>query len=258
MAEPARAVLSVNGVCKSFGGFSAVDGMSFELQPGVIGGLIGPNGAGKTTLFNTLAGLLKPDAGEILLDGQPIQTLPPHRIFAAGLARTFQIPRPFPDMSVLENVMLVPVDQAGERFWNNWLRPALVAAQERQARARAEEIIEFCGLTRVRADQARSLSGGQLKLLELARVLMADPRLILLDEPAAGVNPALMATLTDKIQALNERGYTFLIIEHNMDVVMSICDPIMVMAQGQMLYQGDAAGVRKDPKVLDAYLGDLP
>ena len=251
-------MLRLDGVTKRFGGFTAVDGIGFDLPRGAIGGLIGPNGAGKTTLFNTMAGVVRPDAGEVLLDGTAMQNRPPHRIFAAGLSRTFQIPRPFPEMSVLENVMLVPAGQAGEWFWNNWLRPGTVARQERAAREKAEEIIEFCGLTRVRGDQASTLSGGQLKLLELARVLMADPKIILLDEPAAGVNPALMVTLVDKIQALNARGYAFLIIEHNMDVVMSICDPILVMAQGRLLYEGDADGARRDPAVLDAYLGDLP
>ncbi len=255
MAE--RALLSVKGVTKHFGGFAAVDGMSFDVPKGVIAGLIGPNGAGKTTLFNTIAGFAHPDEGEVLLDGEPIQGKTPHRIFAQGLSRTFQIPRPFPEMSVLENVMLVPLGQSGERFWNNWLRPGTIAREEEACRARAEETIAFCGLSPVQNDQASTLSGGQLKLLELARVLMADPKIILLDEPAAGVNPSLIVTLVDKIKALNERGYTFLIIEHNMDVVMSICDPILVMAQGRLLYQGDADGARADKAVLDAYLGDL-
>ena len=254
----ADTLLQLRGVTKRFGGFTAVDAISFNLPRGVIGGLIGPNGAGKTTLFNTMAGLMRPDAGEVLLDAVPIQNRPPHQIFAEGLSRTFQIPRPFPEMSVLENVMLVPLGQSGEQFWNNWLRPGTVAREERAARVRADEIIDFCQLTSVRNDQASTLSGGQLKLLELARVLMADPKLILLDEPAAGVNPSLMLTLVDQIKALNQRGYTFLIIEHNMDVVMSICDPIFVMAQGRLLYEGDAAGARRDPAVLDAYLGDLP
>ncbi len=251
-------LLQLRGVTKRFGGFTAVDAISLDLPRGAIGGLIGPNGAGKTTLFNTMAGLLRPDAGEVLLDEAPIQNRPPHRIFAQGLARTFQIPRPFPEMSVLENVMLVPPGQSGERFWNNWLRPGMVAREERAARARADEIIDFCRLAGVRNDQASTLSGGQLKLLELARVLMAEPKIILLDEPAAGVNPSLMLTLVDRIRALNRCGHTFLIIEHNMDVVMSICDPIFVMAQGRLLYEGDAGGARRDPAVLDAYLGDLP
>ncbi len=251
-------LLEVHGISKRFGGFTAVDSITFSLQRGVIGGLIGPNGAGKTTLFNTMAGFLEADSGTVLLDTVPIQNRTPHRIFAEGLARTFQIPRPFPEMSVLENVMLVPLGQSGERFWNNWFRSGSVLREERTGRAQAEEIIEFCGLTKVRSDQASTLSGGQLKLLELARVLMAEPKIILLDEPAAGINPSLMMTLVEKIQELNERGHTFLIIEHNMDVVMSICDPILVMANGKLIYEGAAAAVRGDPAVLDAYLGDLP
>lgn len=253
-----KSLLKLRGVTKRFGGFTAVDGISFELEKGVIGGLIGPNGAGKTSLFNALAGLLIPDEGEIFLDGVPIHNLPPHKTFWAGLARTFQIPRPFLEMTILENVMTVREGQAGEMFWNNWFRHGLVAREEKVLREKAEEIIEFCGLTRVCGDQANTLSGGQMKLLELARVLMADPKIILLDEPAAGVNPSLMMTLVDKIEALNERGHTFLIIEHNMDVVMSICDPIMVMAQGKLIYKGDVDGARQNPQVLDAYLGDLP
>jgi len=252
------ALLRLRGITKTFGGFTAVDAMSLDLPRGAIGGLIGPNGAGKTTLFNMITGLVRPDSGEVVLDGTPIQNRRPHRIFAEGLSRTFQIPRPFPEMSVLENVMLVPSGQSGERFWNNWLRPGAVAREERAARVRAEGIIEFCGLTRVRGDRASGLSGGQLKLLELARVLMADPKLILLDEPAAGVNPSLMMALLDRIRALNGRGHSFLIIEHNMDVVMSICDPVFVMARGRLLYEGDAAGAREDPAVLDAYLGNMP
>lgn len=250
-------LLALNNVTKRFDGFTAVDGVSFEVAKGAIGGLIGPNGAGKTTLFNTLAGLEVPDEGSVTLDGAQISGSAPHRVFTAGLARTFQIPRPFPEMSVLENCMMVPSAQAGEAFWANWFLPGRVGAEERATREKASEIIEFCGLTRVRRDAASTLSGGQLKLLELARVLMADPKIILLDEPAAGVNPSLMRDLVDKIVALNQRGHTFLIIEHNMDVVMSICDPIMVMAQGRLIYRGDAAGAREDKAVLDAYLGDV-
>ena len=257
-ADKNACILSVQGVSKKFDGFTAVDDLSFELPRGVIGGLIGPNGAGKTTLFNTLAGLLKPDTGNILLDGSAIHPLPPHRVFSAGLARTFQIPRPFAQMTVLENLMTVPENQAGEHFWNNVLRPKRVARQEQELRESAREIIDFCDLTRVQGDHANTLSGGQLKLLELARVLMSRPKLILLDEPAAGINPTLMLSLVDKITELNKRGYTFLIIEHNMDVVMSICDPILVMAQGKRIYYGDGAGARQEPAVLDAYLGGLP
>lgn len=252
------ALLELQNVSKHFDGFVAVDNVSFDLPSGVISGLIGPNGAGKTTLFNTLSGLLNADAGAVFLDGTAIHRLPPHRVFAKGLARTFQIPRPFPQMTVLENVMTVPTGQSGERFWNNWLRSSAVAKQEHDIRDKAMELIDFCGLMPVHGSTAITLSGGQLKLLELARVLMSDPKIILLDEPAAGVNPTLMRSLVDRIQALNDQGYTFLIIEHNMDLVMSVCDPIMVMAQGRLIYKGDALGARENPDVLDAYLGDLP
>ena len=254
-AQPA--LLEVQGISKHFGGFTAVDNVSFSIPAGVIAGLIGPNGAGKTTLFNLMAGQLDADQGSIFLDGKPIHQLAPHQVFKTGLARTFQIPRPFPQMTVLENVMTVPERQSGERFWNNWLLPGKVAREERELRTSVEEVLEFCGLSSVRADPASSLSGGQLKLLELARVLMADPKIILLDEPAAGVNPSLMSSLIDRIIALNERGYTFLIIEHNMEIVMSVCEPVVVMAQGSVIYQGTAAGARESRPVLDAYLGDL-
>ena len=259
MHEPAAqsALLELHGVSKHFGGFTAVDDVSFSIPAGCIAGLIGPNGAGKTTLFNLMAGQLDADQGKIFLDGKAIHQLPPHKVFKTGLARTFQIPRPFPQMSVLENVMTVPERQCGERFWNNWFLPGKVAREERELRASVEEVLEFCGLSSVRADPASSLSGGQLKLLELARVLMADPKIILLDEPAAGVNPSLMSSLMDRIITLNERGYTFLIIEHNMDIVMSVCEPVVVMAQGSVIYQGSAAGARESRPVLDAYLGDL-
>lgn len=255
MGKTDKTLLRLSGLAKRFGGFQAVNNVSFDLPAGAIGGLIGPNGAGKTTLFNILAGMLVADAGTVLLDNQPITGLPPHKVFAKGLARSFQIPRPFAEMTVLENVMMVPMGQSGELFWQNWLAPSRVAAEERVLREKALETIEFCGLTPVKGNLANALSGGQMKLLELARVLMSDPRLILLDEPAAGVNPALMATIIDKIQQLNARGYSFLIIEHNMDMVMSVCDPVFVMSQGELIYQGPPEGAQKNQMVLDAYLG---
>jgi branched-chain amino acid transport system ATP-binding protein len=251
-------MLEIDGVSKSFDRIRAVRDVSMRVEAGQIAGLIGPNGAGKTTLFNTVAGLHRPDRGAILLDGRSIAGLEPHAVFRAGLTRTFQIPRPFPEMTVLENVMLVPGDQAGERFWNNWLAGGRVRAQERQIREQARELIAFCGLGRAIGDLARTLSGGQLKLLELARALMADPKIVLLDEPAAGINPTLMEVLVEKILALNARGHAFLIIEHNMDLVMSICDPLMVMANGELIFSGPAEAARRDRRVIDAYLGDLP
>jgi branched-chain amino acid transport system ATP-binding protein len=252
------AMLELRQVRKAFGNLRAVDGVDLRVQAGRITGLIGPNGAGKTTLFNLIAGTLTPNAGEIDFLAQRIDGVTPDRIFHRGLARTFQVPRPFPQMTVLENLMLVPAHQAGELFWNNWLNPARVARQERQARERAYGVLETCALAGKAGELAGRLSGGQHKLLELARVLMIEPKLILLDEPAAGVNPVLLETLIDRVIALNRQGISFLVIEHNMDVVMSVCDPIVVMVQGQVICEGNAEAVRSDPRVLDAYLGELP
>ena len=248
--------LTAREVTKSFGGHRAVDGFSFTLARGSIGGLVGPNGAGKTTLFNCLAGALKPTSGQVQLDGRDITGASPDRVFAAGLARTFQIPRPFPEMSVLDNVMLAPRGQLGERFWTNWLRPRAVAQQERAVQAAARHWLDFVGLSALAAEPARVLSGGQRKLLELARVMVAEPKLVLLDEPGAGVNPALLDQIVDRVAELNRQGVTFLVIEHNMDLVATLCNPVMVMAQGRMLAQGPADAVLRDERVVQAYLGD--
>ena len=251
-------VLEVRGLVRSFGSLRAVDGVDLAVAQNTITGIIGPNGAGKSTLFNVVAGSIAPTAGEVLFEGRRIDRLSADRIFHRGLARTFQIPRPFPRMSVLENAMLVPLGQSGERFWANWWSAARVAHEEQANRARAHDVLGFCGLGGKLGDLAGTLSGGQQKLLELARVLMIEPRLILLDEPAAGVNPTLIETLIDRIVALKEKGVTFLIIEHNMDVVMRLCRPVIVMAQGRILAAGDPDAIRRDPAVLSAYLGDGP
>jgi branched-chain amino acid transport system ATP-binding protein len=248
-------MLVAENVTKGFGGPPVIAGVSFTLERGAIMGLIGPNGAGKTTLFNCLAGSLSPDAGTITLDGTRIDGLRPDQVFAAGLARTFQIPRPFAAMTVLENVMLAPRAQQGERFWANWISPGAVGAEERRNRAAALHWIDFVGLSHLAQQPARVLSGGQRKLLELARVLVAEPRLILLDEPAAGVAPPLLATIMEKIAALNAKGTSFLIIEHNMELVMALCRPVLVLAQGRVLMQGAPEAVRADPRVIEAYLG---
>ena len=248
--------LTAREVTKSFGGHRAVDGFSFTLARGAIGGLVGPNGAGKTTLFNCLAGALEPTSGQVQLDGRDITGASPDRVFAAGLARTFQIPRPFPEMSVLDNVMLAPRGQLGERFWANWLRPRAVAQQERAVHAAARHWLDFVGLSALAAEPARVLSGGQRKLLELARVMVAEPKLVLLDEPGAGVNPALLDQIVDRVAELNRQGVTFLVIEHNMDLVATLCNPVMVIAQGRMLAQGPADAVLRDERVVQAYLGD--
>jgi branched-chain amino acid transport system ATP-binding protein len=248
-------MLRVSGLSKEFGGVKAVDGVSFDLSLDRITGLIGPNGAGKTTLFNLIAGALRPSSGSVEFEGRRIDGRPPHAVFAAGIARTFQIPRPFAAMTVLENLMVAPGRQSGERFWRNWLGPRGVAAEERAHREKARELLAFVGLEKLANEPARILSGGQRKLLELARVMMAEPKLILLDEPGAGINPALLATMVDKIAALRRNGIGFLVIEHNMDLVMGLCEPILVMANGALLMEGTADEVRGDPRVLEAYLG---
>ena len=250
-------MLEAKGLVRAFGRFNAVDGVDLKVAPGTITGLIGPNGAGKSTLFNLIAGALPPTAGVIRFAGRDITGLAPNRIFTLGLARTFQIPRPFPRMTVLENAMLVPLHQSGERFWSNWLAGRRVAREERAIRERAAEALAFCGLGQKHDELAGNLSGGQQKLLELARIMMIDPKLILLDEPAAGVNPVLIETLIDRILALQARGVTFLIIEHNMDLVMRICSPLIVMTQGRVIARGPPDAVRNDPRVLDAYLGEV-
>ena len=252
---PDNDLLVVEKLSKNFGGHQAVSQVSFRLKAGAIGGLIGPNGAGKTTLFNCLSGFMKPASGQVHLAGQPIVGLAACDVFKAGLARTFQIPRPFLEMTVLENVMLAPTGQLGERFWTNWFQPGRVAAQELKTREAARHWIDFVGLSALESQPARVLSGGQRKLLELARVMVSQPRLILLDEPGAGVNPALLDQIVDKVAALNQQGATFLIIEHNMDLVATLCQPVMVMAQGELLTSGSAADVLSDPRVVEAYLG---
>src|SRR5487761_2006870 len=248
-------LLAADKVSKHFGGHQAVDQVSFSLPSGTITGLIGPNGAGKTTLFNCVAGFLKPSSGSILLNGRIIAGLPPHRVFAAGLARAFQIPRLFPEMTVIENVMTAACDQAGERFWNVWFRPALVRRREQEIREQARYWVNFVGLTDLENQPAQVLSGGQRKLLELARVIVSKPEIVFLDEPGAGVNPVLLDRIVEKISELNASGTTFLIIEHNMDLVAALCQSVMVMAQGRLLASGTAADVLSDPRVIEAYLG---
>ena len=248
-------MLEISDLTRRFGAARAVDRVSLRLPAGCIAGLIGPNGAGKTTLFNLIAGSLRPTAGRIRFLGRDISRAPPHRRLAAGLGRTFQIPRPFAAMTVLENVLLAAQGQRGERPFANWLAPWRVAAEERRNIARAREIIDFLALGRVAGAPAATLSGGQRKLLELARVLMAAPRLILLDEPAAGVNPTLLETIIARIRDLHARGIGFLIVEHNLDMVARLCSEVHVMAAGRLLVSGPPEVVTRDPRVIEAYLG---
>lgn len=252
MVEP---VLKLTGVSRSFGDFVAVEEVSLNIRSGSITGLIGPNGAGKSTLFNVIAGELAPSAGRVIFDGRDISGLSPDRRFAAGLGRTFQIPRPFKRMSVLENVMLAPLKQCGEGLLPAVFGRPRIRQQEAAIRKRAQEVLDFVTLRPLADQPAGKISGGQMKLLELARVLMGDPKLILLDEPAAGVNPALTEVLIGKIEELNRSGKTFLIIEHDMDFVMRHCDPVIALAEGRVVFEGTAAEAQSNPVLLDAYLG---
>lgn len=259
-ADPGRdagtAILQVRNLVKDFGGVHAVDDCSFDVRRGTITGLIGPNGAGKTTLFNLVTGFLKPTGGAITFMGRRIEGLSPHQTFRTGLVRTFQIPREFKRMSVLENLMLVPGGQRGERLWAAWLMPWRVSSEERAVERQALEVLDFLNLIHLKDEYAANLSGGQKKLLELGRMLMAKPEMILLDEPGAGVNPTLMNALVDDIRRTQqETGVTILIIEHDMDLVMSLCNPIIVMNAGTKLAEGTPQEVQRNPAVLDAYLG---
>ena len=249
-------LLRVESLVKDFGGLRAVDRCSLDVEEGTITGLIGPNGAGKTTLFNLITGFYSSDSGKVLFQGNDITGVPPYNLFKQGLCRTFQIPREFKEMTVVENLMFVPKNQGGEKILNPWFKGSLVRKQESEIHEKAIETLEFVNLIHLKDEFAGNLSGGQKKLLELARVMMADPTLILLDEPGAGVNPTLMKKLMEYIEILREeRGITFLLIEHDMDLVMSLCDPVIVMSEGKHLMQGTPEEVRSDQRVLDAYLG---
>lgn len=249
-------MLEVRNVNKSFGGLMAVFDCSLEVRKGSITGLIGPNGAGKTTLFNVITGYYKPDRGQIRFQGEDIGGLPPHRIFHKRIYRTFQITREFPHMTVLENLMLIPEGQLGESVWNTWFRMRAVKEQERAIKEKALEVLEFVELIALKDEYAGSLSGGQKKLLELAKSLMAEPELVLLDEPGAGVNPTLMRKLIDNIERLREdKGITFFLIEHDMDLVMTLCNPVIVMSEGRKLAEGTPEEIKRDERVLAAYLG---
>ncbi|MEM6889164.1 MAG: ABC transporter ATP-binding protein [Pseudomonadota bacterium] len=249
-------MIVVEDIHKNFGGFHAVDGASLTIDQGSITGLIGPNGAGKTTLFNVIAGVLQPTSGRVTMGGEDITGLPPHTLFHKGLLRTFQIAHEFASMSCRENLMMVPGAQSGEQLWNTWFGRRRIADEERALRAKADEVLEFLTISHLADQKAGQVSGGQKKLLELGRTMMVDARIVFLDEVGAGVNRTLLRTIGDAILRLNkERGYTFVVIEHDMDFIGRLCSPVICMAEGHVLAEGTLDEIKANPEVIEAYLG---
>ena len=256
LKDAGQAMITVENLHKHFGGFHAVDGASLKIETGSITGLVGPNGAGKTTLFNVIAGVLPPTSGRVVMDGEDITDLPPHELFDKGLLRTFQIAHEFSSMSCRENLMMVPSGQSGETLWNTWFGRKRIAEEERALKAKADEVLEFLTISHLADHPAGAISGGQKKLLELGRTMMVDAKIVFLDEVGAGVNRTLLNTIGDAIIRLNkERGYTFCVIEHDMDFIGRLCDPVIVMAEGRVLAEGTLDEIKANDDVIEAYLG---
>jgi len=251
-----KPILEINKVHKAFGALNVINECHLQVEQGSITGLIGPNGAGKTTLFNLIAGAFHPDSGKIMYAGEDITRCNPEALFKRGLLRTFQIAQEFSHLTALENLMMVPLDQPGERIINTWFRPGEVRAFELDVRQKANDVIDFLKLGHIKNELAGNLSGGQKKLLELGRTMMVDAKLVLLDEVAAGVNRTLLIDLVDNILRLNkELGYTFFVIEHDMDMIARLCSPVIVMAEGSKMMEGSIEEIRANPEVVEAYFG---
>jgi branched-chain amino acid transport system ATP-binding protein len=249
-------ILEIKNLSKNFGGLAAVSDCSISVKKGSITGVIGPNGSGKTTLFNIIAGNLKSSSGNIYFNNEDITNIPSYELFSKGLLRTFQIAHEFSNLSVLENLMMVPANQSGENLINNFLKPNLIKQEEKEVNAKAKEVVDFLNLGHLSNELAGNLSGGQKKLLELGRTMMVDAKLVLLDEVGAGVNRTLLKDLGTAIDKLNkEKGYTFCMIEHDMDFIGRLCDPVIVMAEGSVLFEGNVEDAKKDEKVIESYLG---
>jgi len=250
------ALLRTDRICKAFGGVQALNGCTIEVERGSIAGLIGPNGSGKTTLFNMITGYGRVDSGDVYLNDAKITNLAPDKVFALGIGRTFQLTRVFSRLTVMENMIVAAHHQERSgRPGGRRLRNPFARAGGPATRQRAMELLEFTGIARLAGDRAETLSYGQRKLLELAYVMIADPEIILLDEPAGGVNPTLIGTIAGRIRDLNRQGTTFLIVEHNMEFVMGLCDRVTVLDYGNAVVSGPPDVIRNDRRVLDAYLG---
>ena len=249
-------ILQVNGLSKYFGGLAAVSNCTLKIKKGSITGIIGPNGSGKTTLFNLIAGNLKPNQGKVLFNNDDITGVPAYELFSKGILRTFQIAHEFTNLTVLENLMMVPGNQTGEKLMNVLMSSKIIKSEEEEIKNKALEVAEFLNLKHLSNELAGNLSGGQKKLLELGRTMMVDANLVLLDEVGAGVNRTLLKDLGTAIIRLNkERGYTFCMIEHDMDFISRMCDPVIVMSEGSVLFEGTSDEVKKNEKVIDSYLG---
>ena len=249
-------ILVINNVSKFFGGLAAVSNCSLKIKKGSITGIIGPNGSGKTTLFNLIAGNLKANDGKVLFNEENITNIPSYELFSKGLLRTFQIAHEFTNLTVLENLMMVPGNQTGEKLLNALFNREKFRKEEEKIRKKANEVIEFLNLKHLSNELAGNLSGGQKKLLELGRTMMVDAKLVLLDEVGAGVNRALLKDLGTAILKLNrEKGYTFCMIEHDMDFISRMCDPVIVMSEGSVLFEGTSEQIKKNEKVIESYLG---
>jgi len=252
----AENILEIKDLSKYFGGLAAVSNCSLNVRKGSITGIIGPNGSGKTTLFNLIAGNLNSNKGSVNFNGENITNTPAYELFSKGLLRTFQIAHEFTNLTVLENLMMVPGNQSGEKLSNVFLKPSLINKEEDLIKQKAKEVVEFLNLGHLSNELAGNLSGGQKKLLELGRTMMVDAKLVLLDEVGAGVNRTLLKDLGTAIEKLNkEKGYTFCMIEHDMDFIERLCDPVIVMAEGSVLFEGSVENAKKDEKVVESYLG---
>jgi len=249
-------ILKIKNLTKYFGGLAAVSNCSFNIKKGTITGIIGPNGSGKTTLFNLIAGNLNSSTGQVFFNDEDITNVPSYELFSKGILRTFQIAHEFTNLSVLENLMMVPANQSGEKLMTALLKPSLVRTEELAVKQKAQDVVDFLNLTHLSNELAGNLSGGQKKLLELGRTMMVDAKLVLLDEVGAGVNRTLLKDLGTAIYKLNkEEEYTFCMIEHDMEFISRLCDPVIVMAEGSVLFEGTAEEAKKDEKVIESYLG---